>query len=171
MFFDSWFGLLRVLVVGLFAYAALLLILRISGKRTLSKWNAFDFVVTIALGSTLASILITETVALVEGLPAFIVLAGLQYLITSASVGSEWFAKLIKSEPTLLLHRGEIRHDQLRMARVTESEVKAALRNAGIASYEDAEAIVLETDGSFSVIKQSSEGKKEALSDIPGIDA
>ena len=51
MFFDSWFGLLRVLVVGALAYAALILFLRVSGKRTLTKLNAFDLVVTVALGS------------------------------------------------------------------------------------------------------------------------
>ncbi len=42
MFFDSWAGLLRVLVVGPLAYAALVLLLRVTGKRTLSKMNAFD---------------------------------------------------------------------------------------------------------------------------------
>ena len=39
MFFDSWFGLLRVLAVGTLAYAALVLLLRVSGKRTLAKLN------------------------------------------------------------------------------------------------------------------------------------
>ena len=42
MFFDGWTGLLRVLVVGTLAYAALVLLLRVTGKRTLSKMNAFD---------------------------------------------------------------------------------------------------------------------------------
>ena len=55
MFFDSWAGLGRVLVVGVLAYSALVLLLRISGKRTLTKMNAFDLVVTVALGSTLAT--------------------------------------------------------------------------------------------------------------------
>ncbi|HXG82568.1 MAG TPA: hypothetical protein VNI84_00950 [Pyrinomonadaceae bacterium] len=51
MFFDDWFGLVRILIVGVLAYAALIFLLLASGKRTLSKWNAFDFVVTMALGS------------------------------------------------------------------------------------------------------------------------
>jgi uncharacterized membrane protein YcaP (DUF421 family) len=63
MFFDSWDGLLRVVVVGILAYTGLVLLLRISGKRTLSKMNAFDFVVTVALGSTLATILLSSDVA------------------------------------------------------------------------------------------------------------
>ena len=169
MFLDNLYGLFRVLIVGVLAYASLILILRISGKRTLSKWNAFDFVVTIALGSILASILITETVALAEGLLAFIVLIGLQYAITSLSVRYSSVAGLIKSEPTLLLSRGKLIEKDLRKMRVTESEVKAALRSAGIASYSDVEAVVLETDGSFSVVPRSSgDGKREALSDVGG---
>ena len=56
MFFDSWTALGRVLLVGTLAYVALVAILRISGKRTLTKLNAFDLVVTVALGSTLATI-------------------------------------------------------------------------------------------------------------------
>lgn len=67
MFFDGWTGLLRVLVVGTLAYAALVLLLRVSGKRTLSKMNAFDLVVTVALGSTLATVLLSRDVALAEG--------------------------------------------------------------------------------------------------------
>lgn len=67
MFFDNGFGLLRAVVVGILAYGGLLLFLRASGKRTLAKMNAFDLVVTVALGSTLATVLLTEDVALLEG--------------------------------------------------------------------------------------------------------
>jgi hypothetical protein len=56
MFFESWSGLGRVLVVGVLAYGALVFVLRVSGKRTLSKMNAFDLIVTVALGSTIATV-------------------------------------------------------------------------------------------------------------------
>ena len=62
MFFDDWGGLARVAVVGFLAYGGLVLLLRVSGKRTLSKMNAFDLVVTVALGSTLATILLSSSV-------------------------------------------------------------------------------------------------------------
>jgi uncharacterized membrane protein YcaP (DUF421 family) len=67
VFFDDWSGLLRVLIVGVCAYLSLLVMLRGSGKRTLDKLNAFDFIVTVALGSTLATVLLSSDVALVEG--------------------------------------------------------------------------------------------------------
>src|SRR5919106_4441321 len=91
MLFDSWAGLGRVLLVGTLAYAALVLLLRISGKRTLTKLNAFDLAVTVALGSTLATVLLSSSVALAEGVLALGLLISLQYLITWLSVRSAGF--------------------------------------------------------------------------------
>jgi hypothetical protein len=76
IFFSGWDGLLRTLVVGVLAYVVLVGFLRLSGKRTLSKMNAFDLVVTVALGSTLATILLSKDVALAEGALAFALLIG-----------------------------------------------------------------------------------------------
>ncbi|WP_029773623.1 DUF421 domain-containing protein [Pseudoalteromonas sp. TB51] len=163
MFFDDMQGLIRVLIIGVLGYVALVFWLRISGKRTLSKWNVFDFIVTIALGSILASVIITKSVALLEGMLAFVVLIGLQYFITWLSVRSSKFASLIKAEPTLLLSNGEYCAAALKSQRVTKSEIRAAIRGAGI---EDVAAVVLETDGSFSVLKQNNSGLNTALSDV-----
>ncbi|MDP9369924.1 MAG: DUF421 domain-containing protein [Chloroflexota bacterium] len=163
MFFDSWSGLGRVLIVGVVAYGALVLILRVSGKRTLSKMNAFDFVVTIALGSTLATILLSKDVALAEGLLALALLIGLQFVITWLSVRSPTVNRLVKAEPALLFHRGHFLHGAMRRARVVEAEIRAAVREQGIASLEEVDAVVLETDGSFSVIKQAEGTTKSAL--------
>ena len=161
MFFDDWFGLLRVVVVGTAAYAALVALLRASGKRTLAKLNAFDFVVTVALGSTLATVLLSKDVALAEGLLAFALLAGLQYAVAWLSVRSPRFSGLVKSEPSLLLHRGRFLEGAMRQQRVTHDEVVSALRSSGLARPEDAAAVVLETDGSLSVVK-ATDGAQDA---------
>lgn len=171
MFFEDWFGLIRVIVVGFCAYVALIFSLRISGKRTLSKWNAFDFVVTVALGSTLATVLLSKDVALVEGVFAFIVLIVLQYIITWLSVRYPVVQRTVKAGPTLLLSRGRFIHESLRSQRVTESEVRAAVRGAGIAAIEEVWAVVLETDGSFSVMKETENKSPSALADVSSADA
>jgi len=164
MFFDSWADLARVAIIGIFAYAGLILLQRLSGKRTLSKMNAFDLIVTVALGSALATVLLSKDISLSEGLLAFAVLMGLQYLITFASTRWKSAVSLIKSEPRLLLYRGKFLPEILDRERVLESEVRQAVRSAGIASLDQVEAVVLETDGTFSVIKKSG-GDKSALSD------
>lgn len=152
MFFDSWTGLVRVLVVGVLAYAALVLLLRVSGKRTLTKMNAFDLVVTVALGSTLATVLLSKSVALAEGVLAMALLILLQYAITWASVRSPRFQAIIKAQPTLLVYRGEFLPGALIQQRVTREEVMAVLRAQGRRQLDGVLAVVLETDGSFSVV-------------------
>ncbi|HEX4922046.1 MAG TPA: hypothetical protein VFV92_15065, partial [Candidatus Bathyarchaeia archaeon] len=80
--------LLRILIVGLVSYAALILLLRAAGKRTLSRMNAYDMVVTMALGSILAKVLLTKDQSIAEGVTAMVVLIGLQYAV---SVGVRHF--------------------------------------------------------------------------------
>jgi len=155
MIFDSWAAIFRILVVGALAYVALVAILRVSGKRTLTKLNAFDLVVTVALGSTLATVLLNSSVTLSEGITAFALLIGLQWLVAWLSVRSGRFSALVKSEPALLLHRGRFLDGAMRSQRVTREEVVSALRSSGVAREQDAAAVVLETDGSLSVIPAS----------------
>ncbi len=155
MFFESWAGLGRILLVGPLAYVALLLVLRISGKRTLTKFNAFDFVITVALGSTLATALLSKSVPLAEGALGLALLVFLQFVITWLSVRAPWFDRLVKSEPTLLLRKGEFLDRALRQQRVTREEVLAALRANGVADISTVAAVVLETDGSISVIRET----------------
>jgi uncharacterized membrane protein YcaP (DUF421 family) len=155
MLFDSWTGLGRVLLVGTLAYAALVLLLRISGKRTLTKLNAFDLVVTVALGSTLATVLLSKSVALAEGVLALCLLVLLQYGITWLSIRSPQFQAVIKAEPTLLFHRGRLLAGAMRAERITREEILAAMRASGASDQDQIAAVVLETDGSLSVIRDS----------------
>ena len=153
MLFDNWSTLQRTVLISVLAYVSLLIFLRVSGKRTLSKMNAFDFVVTIALGSTLATILLNQNVSLAEGALALALLIIFQFLITWTSTRVSWFRRLVTGEPSLLLHEGEFLSPALNKARVTRDEIRAAVRARGIAQLEDVYAVVLETDGSFSVIQ------------------
>lgn len=151
-FFDSWFSLWRTALTGVLAYTALVLFVRVSGKRTLAKMNAFDLVVTVALGSTLSAIVTSRQTPLADGLLALALLIVLQFAVAWTSLRSRRFEGLVKSAPTLLLYRGEIRKSTARGQRVSEAEIAAAVRRAGLADLQAAGAVILETDGSFSVI-------------------
>ena len=167
MFFDQWHDLVRIVVVGALAFFALVAVLRTSGKRTLAKMNAFDFVVTVALGSTLATVLLSSDVSLAEGVLALCLLVTLQYVVAWLSVRSPRFEAMVKSEPRLLARHGELLRRALRDERLTEEEVLAALRSSGLRRLEQAEAIVLETDGSISVVRRG-EGPAATLRDVAG---
>ena len=149
------------------AYVGLIRLLRASGKRTLAKMNAFDLVVTVALGSTLATVLLAGNVALLEGLTGIAVLILLQSAVSWLSVRSRTVRRLVRSEPAPLSFRGRLLDRTLRAERVTESEVYQAVRSEGFAGLDDVEAVVLESDGTFSVVTNKS-GSDSALADVPG---
>lgn len=170
MFFDDWDGVLRTVVVGLCAYVAVVFLLRMSGKRTLSKWNAFDFIVTVALGSSLATVLLSRQVPLAQGLAGFALLILLQFAVTWLSVRFRVVRRLVKAEPRLLLRRGQFLREAMARERVTESEILAAMRGRGIADPTHVEAVVLETDGSFSIVRDPARGPHSTLVDVSGAD-
>lgn len=165
MFFEGLYGLFRVATVSLLAYPALIIILRVAGKRSLAKLNAFDLVVTVALGSTLATVLLSKDVKLAEGVLAFGMLAGLQWIVARLSISSSWFRRLIRAQPRLLFKDGEYLDSAMAQERVTADEVDAAVRKAGHGRLDAVAAVVLETDGSISVIA-GNDGKLTALHSV-----
>jgi uncharacterized membrane protein YcaP (DUF421 family) len=167
MWFDGWSEVLRVVTLGSLAYLALVVFLRLSGKRTLAKMNAFDFVVTVSLGSTLATVLLSSSVAFASGVTALALLVVLQYGVARAYLSVPPLRRLVKAEPTLLIHDGRLLHDALRHQRLAPEEVLQALRHQGIADVEEVAAMVLETDGSISVLKTAAPGAT-AMANVAG---
>ena len=169
VFFDSWESTVRIVIITVLAYAVLIVMLRVSGKRTLSKMNAFDFVVTVALGSTLATVILSKSVALLDGALAFFMLIFLQFCITWLSVRYKRVKQLITNDPTLLLYKGEVLHGVLKKERITLEEIYVAAREKGLTDLKGIHAIVLETTGTLSVLSEKSGGSSETLSDVQNL--
>ncbi len=167
MFFDSAHSLLRVLVVGTLAYVWLILVLRVTGKRSLAQLNAFDFIVTVAIGSTLATALLSNTVALAEGALGLALLAVLQLVVAWLSVRIPVLKQIVTTGPTLLLRDGELLPTALRQQRITEQSLLQAVRSSGIGGLEQVAAVVLETNGKISVISHGQAGSRSALANVP----
>lgn len=167
MFFDSFYSLARIAVVAVLAYVALIVILRLAGKRALGKMHIFDFAVTIAVGSILGSVLLTKDATLADGIVAFATLAVLQWLVARLSLSSSLVESAVLSTPRLLLDNGRYCDEALADERVTRAEVEAAIRAAGIGKIESVGAVVLEANGELSVIPGDSK-EMTALSSVRG---
>lgn len=165
---DNWDALWRILLLGAAAYLALITLLRVSGKRTLAKLSAFDLVVTVALGSTLATIVLSPDVTLLEGLAALLILIALQYVIAAMAVRWRVAERLAKSDPSSVLIDGVFDCEALRRERVTRADVLSAIRSKGFGDLSDIAAVVLETDGSLSVISHEHAGSRSALPRVRG---
>lgn len=154
IFFGGFGPLLHTLVIGALSYPLMLVMLRISGNRTLSKMNAFDLVVTVALGSTLASAITSSDVSLAQGLLAFALLISMQVIVAWLVKRSSRVASLLTGEPVLLYHDRKFLRGAMRRARITEEELRASMREEGASSLDQVNAIVLETNGKLSVTSQ-----------------
>lgn len=166
MLYDNAAGLGRILVVGPAAYLWLILVLRITGKRTLTQLNAFDFIVTVAVGSVLATVTLTQSIAFAEGALALALLAALQLVAAWAAVRVGWIRKALTSEPTLLVHDGHLLEEALTGERISEQGLRQAVRGAGFGGLDQIAAVVLETNGKLSVIGRSQIGDRSALLDV-----
>lgn len=163
MWFDSWSDVLRVIAVGAAAYLVLVVVLRLSGKRTLAKLNAFDLVVTVALGSTLATILLSTDVAWAEGVTAFLVLVLLQLAVSWSTSHIGTSRAVVTARPVTLLRDGVLDETATAAERLTAAEVRQAVRSAGVGGFDQVARVVLETDGTLSVVTASKLGDRSAL--------
>lgn len=166
MWFDDWQGLVRIAIVGVVVYAYLVLLLRLTGKRTLSQFNAFDFVVTVALGSTVSTIMLDSSVSVAEGAVALSVLAALQLVVALIASRGKRVHRLLASPPTLLVWNGEIRVEALRGARLSEADLMQAVRSSGGGGVREVAAAVLEPSGTISVVQKPDYGDGSAVAHL-----
>ena len=145
---------------------ALVLVLRLTGKRTLAKLNAFDLIVSVALGSILATVLLDADVTWAEGLAAFGLLTVLQLVITWTSTRVPSSRSVITADPMLLLRDGQPLEQALRDERVTMGELRQAVRASGSGDLAEVGAVALEGDGSLSVIPAGKMGAGTALDGV-----
>ena len=144
--------LLRVLIGTVGIYLAVILYTRLAGLRSFSKMSSFDFAVTVAIGSVLASTLLLEDVTVLQGAVALALLYGLQVLASFLRLQWEPWRRVLDNRPVLLVAHGEFLRDNLRSARVTETDVRAKLREANVHALDHVLAVVLETTGDISVL-------------------
>jgi uncharacterized membrane protein YcaP (DUF421 family) len=105
-------------------------------------------------------------VALAEGTVALGTLILLQFVITWLSVRWKALNGIVKSQPVLLLYQGAFLPDALQSSRITKEEILATLRNQGISDVEEVGAVVLETEGTLSVIKDVDSLESSVLENV-----
>ncbi len=151
MWFESWQSILNISITGIVSFIGLILLLRLAGKRTLTKMNAFDFIMTFTIGSTLATTITSDDTTVAEGLTALAIIIFVQYAIAWLEVRSNWFQKLVKAQPSVLFHDGNFREKTMRQERITKVEILAAMRYSALSDPSQARLVLMETDGQLSV--------------------
>lgn len=156
LFFKDLESLIHVAsCCTIISYLALFIFIRVSGKRTLSKLNAFDFVVVVTLGSILSSMILMK-VTIAEGIVALIIIITMQYVLAYFAKSSVKAQQIISSSPILLFYNGKFLTESMRKELITEKEIYAEIRKYRLHNMNEVQAVVMETNGEISVIKKSS---------------
>ena len=159
--------IIRTAVTGPLILIALLFVHRILGKRTLANLNSYDLLVDVALGSMVATILLTG-VPIRVGLIALAVPLALQMAIAFVTSRSRKAERLVKDRPSALFFRGKYQTDVMKHQLISEAEVRRSVRKSGLSSMGDVDAVVFETDGTLSVLKKSERTDFSALQGVAG---
>lgn len=132
--------------------------------------NNFDWIVTVAVGSLFASMVVLKDVSFAEGALSIGLLLALQFGVTLATSRWEWARTAVLAPPSLLYFRGRFLSDAMRKERVSRDEILAAVRESGASSIDQVGAVVLESDADLSVLQEDA-GSEERLTSLPGYDS
>ncbi|WP_282031115.1 DUF421 domain-containing protein [Winogradskyella eximia] len=153
---NDWFkfstdGLLAIILTAIGIYMALVILTRISGKRSFSKMSSFDFAMTVSIGSILATVIVSKSVSLQYGIIGLVLIYSLQ-MVVAAARHYKPIRNLVDNKPTLLMQNGKLIAANLKKCKVTESDVKAKLREANVIQLSEVKAVVFESTGDISVL-------------------
>lgn len=156
---PAWTIVLRALIV----YGVLLLLIRLSGKRTVGQFTPFDLVVLILIGESAQNGLIGDDHSIFGALIAAATLILTNYVIGWMSARFPKVDRLMEGSPQLLAHNGAVLPEALKQNHVSEADFQQAMREARCGPAELSTA-VLETDGRITVMKK---GQSVPLSGVP----
>ena len=154
----SWDVLLNIVLRTTVIYLAVLVGLRLTGKRQLGQLSAFDFVLLLIISNAVQNAMVGPDTSLVGGLVAAAVLLFWHAIIDRVRRSSRTAARFLGGSAVLLIYRGKILHDHLKREGITSDELQQTLREHGVASIDDVRMAALEPDGAVSVIREDDVG-------------
>lgn len=159
MDWSKWFEMdwehgVAIAVTGIVLYFGLILFTRLMGLRSFAKISSHDFAMTVAVGSILASTLLSKSPSLSKGLLAIAILFILQGSVSFLRRKVKPFKKAVDNQPIVLMAHGEYFWENIAEASLSKHDIGTVLRKNGIKSKSQVFALVMETTGDMSLIKQ-----------------
>jgi uncharacterized membrane protein YcaP (DUF421 family) len=136
-------------------YFALMLGLRLAGKRELAQLNPFDLIVLLMLSNTVQNAIIGDDSTVTGGIIGAATLIVVNYLIVRVIYTSPELQKIFGGEPEVLVRHGQVRKHKLEQELITPEELEAAAHRQGIASLKQVEKCILEPTGTISFIERT----------------
>lgn len=154
---TSWTALLMVVLTTIAIYITLIAYTRVAGLRSFSKMSSFDFAMTVAIGSLVATTILTENPPLLQAMVALAMLYILQMTVAKLRGKSKTWSYMVDNEPLLLMDGPEVLDNSLKEAKMTYDDLRAKLREANVTQIAQVKAVVMETTGDVSVLHHNDE--------------
>ncbi|MDX1602298.1 MAG: DUF421 domain-containing protein [Salinimicrobium sediminis] len=160
---EEWFtisgeALIAVTINAIGIYAAIILFTRLAGKRSFSKMSSFDFAMTVAIGSIIASTVLSKNVSLATGIFGLALIYLLQISVALLR-RYEGVSKVVDNSPLMLMDGKNILKENLHKARVTEGDLRSKLREANVLNLSQVRAVIFEATGDISVLHSNNENE------------
>ncbi|MEW6223382.1 MAG: YetF domain-containing protein [Chloroflexota bacterium] len=155
---DLGSGLLDVVARTAIVYLAILVLLRVTGKREVGQLSMLDFVLVLLISNGVQNAMVGDNVTLAGGVAAALTLVALDRGLGLLRDRFPRVRRVVEGEPRLLVRHGTVLRRAMRDESVTQAELLAALREHGLVRVEDVELAVLETTGTISVIPRANAG-------------
>lgn len=149
---TTWSSILMVIISSIGIYIAVIFFTRLSGLRSFSKMSSFDFAMTVAIGSVIASSILTKDPPLYQAVVALGALYALQMSIAKLRGISPFINILVDNQPVLLMKGSNILDENLKITKVSTDDLRAKLREANVTDLSQVKAVVMETTGDISVL-------------------
>jgi uncharacterized membrane protein YcaP (DUF421 family) len=161
---EKWFeasttSLIAIVLTAIGIYIATIIFTRIAGKRSFSKMSSFDFAMTVAIGSIIATTVLSKSVSLLQGVVGMAAVYLLQIAVAMLR-RFDFIQELTDNKPLLLMDRQEILYKNLKKARVTEADLKSKLREANVLERSQIKAVIFEATGDIAVLHSKDENEQ-----------
>jgi uncharacterized membrane protein YcaP (DUF421 family) len=142
-----------LLIRGIAVYSFLLLIFRISGKRSLRNATTFDFVLLLIIAETTQQALVGKDASVTGALLLIVVLVGTDILLSLVKRWMPRFDRLLEGQPLVILRDGVPLRARMHVERVDDDDILSAARETrGIERLDDIERAILEKNGAISIV-------------------
>ena len=155
---TTWSAVAMVALSTIGIYVALIVYTRAAGLRSFSKMSSFDFAMTVAIGSVIASTILTRDPPLLQGVVALGMVYVVQQGVAALRVHFRAARHLVDNEPMLIMEGERILEDAMREARISRGDLLAKLREANVLRLDRVRAVVVESTGDISVLHDSGGG-------------
>ena len=157
---DIAWSVVSKLILGLIA---LLIVVRVLGRKSLAQMTPYDFVYTLVLGGVLEESLYDDQVNLFHLVLGVSLWGVLIFTLEFISTKSDRLNKLFKGEPSVIVYNGQLVRPALKRNKLEMEQLRALLRTSGCYSLQNVQHMIMETGGQISLTTFDSQDETLSL--------